>query len=111
MATRTSAAVKSTAPKTSMLRRRGEALDEHGHDRLPGLAVLAVVADDRRARGQLAQGVAGDDPVEVGVAERADGSAPGADQQLAARPGPAITVASATGSSARMAAASSRQPS
>ena len=64
--------------------RRGERLDEHRDGLLAGLAVLAVVAHDRRAGGQLAERVAADDPVEVGVAERAERLAIGPDQQLGA---------------------------
>ena len=52
-------------------RRRGERLDEDRHRVLVGLAAGAVVAHRRGAGGQRAHGVAGDDPVEVGVAERA----------------------------------------
>ena len=69
MATRASAAVKSTAPKIIM--RGGGANDSMNTETasFAGLAVHAVVAGRREARLELAERVAGDDPVEVGVAE------------------------------------------
>ena len=48
------------------------------------LALRAVVADARAAGLQLGQRVAGDDPVEVGVAERPGGRLAGRDEQLGA---------------------------
>ena len=53
---------------------------------LAGLAVRAVVADRGGAGVELAQGVPGDDPVEVGVAQRADARpSSGPDEQLGRR--------------------------
>ena len=76
--------MKSTAPKISM--RGGGANDSTNTatHRLAGLAVRAVVAHAVVPAGQLAHGVAGDHPVEVGVAERALGGLPGSDEQLGA---------------------------
>ena len=64
----------------------------------------AVVADAGGAGRQLAQRVAGDHPIEVGIAERAERIGVGSDQELGAHAGPSTTVASATGSSAAMVA-------
>ena len=78
--------MKSTAPKISM--RGGGANDStNTATTAAGLAVLAVVAHGRGAGGQLAQGVAGDDPVEVGVAERPDGLRPAGPAACRPRPG------------------------
>ena len=108
MATLASAAVKSTAPK--MIMRGGGANDSMNTDDrvFARLAVRAVVAGRREPGLELAERVAGDDPVEVGVAERAErGSPPGRDEQLRARCSDRrSTVASATGSSPRSASRS-----
>ena len=84
-------------------RRRRERLDEHRHRLFAGLAVLAVVAHDDRPGFELAQ--------------RHRGRRPGRDRRCRANrsvrrrgapaswrpvPGPSITVASATGRSARI---------
>ena len=97
--------MKSTAPKIEHLRRQGERLDEHLDALvLAGLAVDAVVPDAGAARVELAEGVAGDDPVEVGVAERSRSARlSGRTSSLAPAPGPSITVASAAGSLVRRA--------
>ena len=91
------------------LRRRGVGLDEHPQDRrvlevLRGrLALRPVVADARAGGLQLGERVAGDDAVEVGVAERCPAPArPGRSSSLAPRAGPSMTVARATGCSALM---------
>ena len=56
---------------------------------LARLAVRAVVADAGAAGLELAERVAGDDPVEVGVAERAERrAASGRTSSLAPTPGP-----------------------
>ncbi len=89
-------------------RRRHERLDEHGDVVGDGLAVGAVAADAGRARGQPALGVAGDDPVELGVAERADRAAcPGARGAWPRRPGRRRRWPGRPAAPARMAAASS----
>ncbi len=54
------------------LGRRGERLDEHRHRVFAGLAVSAIVTYTGVARLELAEGIAGDHPVEVGVAKRAE---------------------------------------
>ena len=84
-----SAAVKSTAPK--MIMRGGSANDSmKTRDRLLArFAVLAVVPRRREPGLELAERVARDDAVEVGVAERARSAAPsGRTSSLAPRSGP-----------------------
>src|SRR5439155_22841836 len=67
--------------------RWGERLDEDGHALLPaGFTVETVVAPAGPARLQLAEGVAGHDPVEVRVAQAADRVALGPDQELGPDP-------------------------
>ena len=62
---------------------------------LVGLAARAVVAHERAPGRQLAERVAADDPVEVGVAERALDRPSGRTSSWAPTWGPSITVASA----------------
>ena len=66
----------------------------------------AVVTRRREPGLELAERVAGDDAVEVGIAERAERAAAGRTSSFAPMFGPAVTVASATGSSARSASRS-----
>ena len=65
-------------------RRRRERLDEHRHRVFARFAVRAVVTGGREAGGELADRVARDDAVEVGVAEGAHGGAAGLDEELGA---------------------------
>ena len=93
--------MKSTAPK--MIMRGGGANDSmNTADRvLARFAVRAVVAGRREPGLELAERVAGDDAIEVGVAERAERVDRRAGRAASPRgSGPAMTVASATGSSA-----------
>ena len=66
-------------------RRRRERLDEHRHRVFACLAVHAVVPHRREARVELAERVARDDAVEVGIAERAQHVGGGRDSPRAAR--------------------------
>ena len=78
--------MKSTAPKTSICGGGAKHSMNTRHGILAGLAMGAVVAHDRDARLELTEGVADDDPVEVGVAEDAERVELVADQHLAPRP-------------------------
>ena len=71
-ATLASAAVKSTAPKMTMRGGGDEALDEDADGSLARLAVLAVVPGRGEPGRELGERVASDDPVEVGITERAE---------------------------------------
>ena len=94
------------------LRRRGVRFDEHAHrglvEQILGrrLSLRAVVADARGRRFELGEGVAADDPVEFGMAERPD-RRPRRARRGSSQPtfGPSMTVASATGRSVRSASA------
>ena len=86
--------------------RHDERLDEHRDRFFARLAVLAVVTGRAEPGFELAERVAAHDPIEVGIAERPDGSAPGRTSSFAPTPTPSTTVTSATGSDASIAASS-----
>ena len=76
--------MKSTAPKISIRGGGAKLSTKTWTVVLVGLALRAVVAHPGPAGLELGQGVAGDDPVEVGVAQRAERLGVGPHQQLGA---------------------------